>query len=147
MAFVALVGTPLWSAVADITGRHRLVLGLLAVATAASFQMLAFVRSYYSILCTLSLYSLSSAGLVTLAEHVVLQLLGPHGLAQYGHQRLWGTLSFGATSALVGQCLSWANGDVWPLFVLIPAAALAVLISLISLPAATSAAISVKKKL
>jgi Na+/melibiose symporter-like transporter len=54
-------------------------------------------------------------------------------------------LSFGAISALVGQCLHWAGGDVWPLFVLIPAAALAVLTALLSLPSATPLQIHAKK--
>ena len=131
MALVSVIGTPMWSAAADALGRHRLVLTCLCAATAVSFSLLALAErgQFYVSAALLAVYAFLSSGLAPLVDHIALSSLGADGRHLYGRLRIWGTLSFGFTALLVGQCLD-AAGSMVPLFYLVPAFAAASILSI-----------------
>lgn len=131
MALSSVVGTPFWSAAADSLGRHRLVLACLCAATAGCFSLLALAEreQFFVPAALLTLYAFLSSGLAPLVDYIALSSLGADRRHLYGRLRIWGTLSFGFTALLVGQCLD-AVGSMLPLFYIVPVFAAASILSI-----------------
>jgi len=102
-----LVSAPLWAAVADKGGRHRLVAAVCTVASAAfSLLFAAFcsagVASAVALAVPVCALHFTRAPLGPLLDEAALRVLGPSGRARYGKLRMWGGVSFGIVGTLVG---------------------------------------------
>jgi MFS family permease len=134
MAFMASVGFPfvtVWGKVADTTGKPKLVLTFLALATAGSFQLLMFfvggkgsTPHFIWVTFSLGVYSLFFSGLIPLMDLITLKILSSNpafSKEMYGRQRMFGTLGY-CVSTLMGAFLMDKIGDA-SLFGIVPACA------------------------
>lgn len=135
MSLMACIGFPcmtMWGRLADHLGRPKLVLTVLAIATAATFELLAFqvgapksTTHYVWVTFVLSLYALFFCGLCPLMDIIALKILSGNpafNKEMYGRQRLWGSLGY-CVSTLMAAYLMGRIGDR-ALFGIIPACAL-----------------------
>ena len=98
---VTLLAAPLWSAVADVTRRHRL-LWLLAIAgTWAAALALASTSSYALLIVIVTAHAFAGAPVMPLADSTVIGLLGAR-TDLYGTQRLWGAIGWGLSGLVIG---------------------------------------------
>lgn len=115
VAFVPLarfVFAPVWTYVADRYQRHFAV--SVASYLASAFTLLLFFLShtFAAIIFSVGLYAALSSAVMPLIDARVLRILGPSRRQAYGAQRLWGALSWGVNSALIGALADAAGGDV-----------------------------------
>lgn len=114
MAIVSFAFMTVWGTFADALGRHRLVLAFLCMALVGSFelnlltsQVQSVSARFYLTAVVFSVYSVFASGILPLTDYLTLRLLSSRpGFSRdmYGRQRLWGTISYGCTSYLVGLC-------------------------------------------
>jgi predicted MFS family arabinose efflux permease len=112
MALTSFAFMTLWGTFSDILGRHRLVLVVLCVALTGALELSVFVARitnhslrFYLASAVMTLYSFFACGLLPLADYLTLrQLSNRPGFSRdlYGRQRLWGTISYGLTTAVMG---------------------------------------------
>lgn len=115
---VALVGSPMWAALADRHGTHRLVL---VVATAGALVLgyaISLVQGLAALMLLVAFYAAFRAPIVALADSSVLVLLGSRK-ELYGRQRLWGAIGWGLAAPLVGE-LTQRWGMHWAFYTYIP---------------------------
>ena len=128
MALVSFAFMALWGTCADLLGRHRSVLAFLCLALAASTELCLFVQPiksqmvrYVLTAAIMSLYSFFACGLLPLADYLTLRRLEDiPGFSRdmYGRQRLWGTISYGITTYLIGKTIRWTSLAAF--FVILP---------------------------
>ncbi len=92
---VAVAAQPAWGVLADRTGSRALVLGLLALGSAAGYASLAFGREFASLLLLTSLLSCFATPLVPTAVAVTFALAPSVTAHAFGRYRAWGTLGYG----------------------------------------------------
>lgn len=112
MALVSFAFMTLWGSFADALGRHRLVLVSLCVLMALALELCMFVGDierqmvrFILAAGALGLYSFFACGLLPLTDYLTLRILTDKpGFSKdmYGKQRLWGTISYGFTTYVVG---------------------------------------------
>lgn len=136
MSVMALVSFPcmsLWGRVADWLGRPRLVLAVLAVATAGAFALLSVpwnglsqMAEFAWVTFSLVTYSFFSSGLMPLMDTITLRLLAkeniPNSKDLYGRQRLWGSVGYVVSCFLAAFAMDALGNET--LFGLIPVCAL-----------------------
>ena len=135
MSLMACIGFPcmaMWGRLADHLGRPKLVLTILAIATAGSFELLMFQVGAPSssahfawVTFVLSVYALFFCGLAPLMDIIALKILSTNpafNKEMYGRQRLWGSLGY-CVSTLMSAFLMSKIGDT-ALFGIVPACAL-----------------------
>lgn len=141
MGLVGFIGMTVWSSLADSLGRPRLVLACLCLATLLTFTLFSLVvevesqevRFYLSIIL-FGLYGGMISGLFPLVDHLTLKILtDTPGLNSdlYSRQCLFGTISYGATSLLVGWSIK--KFGLSTLFYLIPITSLSCIMTLYGL--------------
>ena len=97
----SVLGASLWGAVADATGRHRLVLGLAMLLAAASAQVFLAASSFALLIPVVGAFSLAVAPVGPMLDHAVLEDLGDRQ-ERYGRVRLWGAVGWGVAAPVVG---------------------------------------------
>ena len=104
MALVSFPCMTLWNTLGDLTGRHKLILALLAVSSAATFDLFMFQSSipgakgqfWYSA-GVISCYAFFNSGMIPLLDYEGLKLLSSRpGFSKelYGRQRLWSPIAY-----------------------------------------------------
>lgn len=102
-----------WGKIADATGRHKFVLGFCSLAMAGSFLLLTFITKlpegsilkFIFTLIIMALYSMFAAGMQPLTDFHALRMLEDRSdltRDAYGRQRVWGTISYGFITFLMG---------------------------------------------
>lgn len=131
MALVGFLSMTIWSGIADKMVRHRLVLVFLCCASTIAFEMSFFARSitgstlrYIMSSIIFSSYSFFLVGIMPLTDTLTLKILSsrPGGFNRdlYGRQRLWGTISYGFTSLVVGSITGNKEIGYSSLFFIVP---------------------------
>lgn len=115
---VALFVSPVWSALADRHGAHRLVLVIAAAGALVFGYAISLVQGLAALVILVAVYAAFRAPAVALADNSVLVLLGAHK-ELYGRQRLWGAIGWGLAAPLVGE-LSQRWGLHWAFYTYIP---------------------------
>lgn len=128
MALVSFAFMTLWGSFADALGRHRLVLVGLCVLMALALELCMFVGDVERTMVrfilaagALSLYSFFACGLLPLTDYLTLRILTDKpgfNKDMYGRQRLWGTISYGFTTYVVGVIID--NNGPAALFYIVP---------------------------
>lgn len=111
-SLITMVAAPLWSGLADVTRRHKAILMLAAIGTAAGMAAILIGETFPTLIPGVVLSALFLAPLLPIMDNAVLNKLGDRK-ADYGKQRLLGSLGpavAGPTvSAAVGRLgLQWA---------------------------------------
>ena len=98
---MTLVAVPLWSAIADLSGRHRGFL-LLSVGGTLGFTLTtSLATTYTGLLASVGALAFFVAPLVPFADYAVLTLLREQR-HRYGKLRLWGAVGWGVAAPLAG---------------------------------------------
>jgi MFS transporter, PPP family, 3-phenylpropionic acid transporter len=108
---VSVVSAPLWGALADLSGRHRL---LRLVAIAGSWLAVVGVArttGYVGLIGLVVVYAAFGAPVVPLVDNAVLTLLGKRQ-DEYGKLRFWGAVGWGV-GALTAGLLADRLGLIW----------------------------------
>ena len=111
-SLITMVAAPLWSGLGDATRRHKAILMLAAIGTAAGMAAILIGETFAMLIPGVVLSALFLAPLLPIMDNAVLNKLGDRK-ADYGKQRLLGSLGpavAGPTvSAAVGRFgLQWA---------------------------------------
>lgn len=130
MAAVGFLSMAPWGKLADVTGRHKLVVGFCSAGLAGSFLLFLFrwdsrAVTFAMSALILALYSFFSSGLMPLTDYHALKMLQERPDVtrdHYGRQRVWGTIAFGAITYAVGALVDAYGPTV--LFVVVPSTAL-----------------------
>lgn len=108
---LGMVGTPIWTGLADARNRHRTILmGGMAVAILVNL-LLPFLRTYPLIFATQVALALLTPHMLALQDSSTIHTLGKQR-DQYGQIRLWGTVGWGLSAPVVGTVLG-TIGLVW----------------------------------
>ena len=99
---VRLLGGPLWSAVADVTQRHKLMLLTTMSLTAICVYGISQATTFVGLMAASVAMAFAVAPIDALVDSAVLDMLGSRREA-YGQQRLWGAVGWGLAAPLVGQ--------------------------------------------
>jgi PPP family 3-phenylpropionic acid transporter len=98
---ITMLGASLWTALADATRRHRLVMGLALLAGASTAFAFPFFNTFAPILLLALLFFAFFAPVSSLADSATMYMLGEKK-EMYGRVRLGGTLGFGLAAYLAG---------------------------------------------
>jgi len=98
---VTLVAAPLWTNLADVTGRHRLVVSLIIVVAALCLAALPLLRSFWPVLAVSMLLAACFLPITAFIDSATMFML-PGQPEMYGRVRLGGTLGYGAAGYLAG---------------------------------------------
>lgn len=96
-----VVGAAIWGAVADATGRHRLVLVVATLTAIGSAQLFLFATSFVTLAPIIVMFSLAMSPIIPVVDNAVLDSLGRER-SKYGRVRLWGAVGWGVAAPLVG---------------------------------------------
>jgi PPP family 3-phenylpropionic acid transporter len=112
---ITLFSAPFWGGLADATNRHRQV--LLAIIAGAMLSILALSQgaSFWLLLPCIAAYAFFNAPVIPLIDNSVLALLGGRR-EEYGKQRLWGAVGWGAAAPVTGWLVDKA-GIAWSFIV------------------------------
>lgn len=99
--FIVLV-TPLIGWIADRTQRHRLILGILSVIKGFSAPAMLLSSAWGWLATTASLRVMTAGAQDALMNRLTMARLNEEGQVNLGGIRVWGALSFAATSILTG---------------------------------------------
>lgn len=104
LPLVTLVSAPLWSGLADVTGRHRALLLLALGGSVAAVLGLSQTGSLAGLILLVMLNAFSLAPVIPLIDNTVLAMLGERR-SLYGQQRLWGAVGWGVVAPLAGRLI------------------------------------------
>ena len=109
--FILFAG-PLWSVLADATGRTRGILVMAALGAAVAGAFVPSVATFWPLLALVGALAFFAAPMGSLIDASVLAVLGPRG-ERYGSLRSWGAVGWGLSAPLVGLVteswgLAWA---------------------------------------
>lgn len=108
MFLTGFISMALWGSIADYTGRHKFVLGMLSITSGLSFFIFLISKRLNNLAITtfgLVLYSLFVNGLQPLTDFAVLKILGERN-DLYSEQKLWETCACGATSFFLSDLIA-----------------------------------------
>ncbi len=108
-----LFGGPLWSWMADRSGREDRVLQVLGVSAAAAGLMLASQSDAAVMVVAVCAFALARAGQFPLVDALTVRVL-PDGPRGYGRVRVWGSVAY-IGSVLVAGTLrdTWPRAPLW----------------------------------
>jgi PPP family 3-phenylpropionic acid transporter len=101
---VALVGAPLWTGIADATGRHKLIISLAIGAAVVLALIFPLLNSLGPIIILIALYAFFSAPIVPLSDSATMSMLAAEK-EMYGRVRLGGTIGWGLAAPLAGMLI------------------------------------------
>ncbi len=105
---VTWISTPLWSGIADARHRHHAVLLLAIAGLWVAGGTLYFAAAFLALLAAVIAYAFFNAPIVPLVDNAVMSLLGDDK-SGYGRVRLWGSVGWGLTAAILGPMLDRAG--------------------------------------
>ena len=94
---VTLIGSPIWSGLADRLNIHKRLLTLVLIVAPVEVVILVQARDFGVLIGLVSLQALLGAPISALADSAVLELLGEER-HRYGSLRFWGSVGFGLTA-------------------------------------------------
>ena len=98
---VTFLIAPLWSGIADATGRHRLIMSLAILGGAAALVVYPFLDSFVPVLLIAILLNFFLAPVVPFADSATMFMLADKK-EMYGRIRLGGTIGYGLAAAIAG---------------------------------------------
>ncbi len=99
--FMTLLAAPLWTAIADASNQHRLLILVAAGGTLALTLLTAWADSYPVLIASVGALAFFVAPVMPLTDHYALTLLG-NQKHRYGNLRLWGAVGWGVTALVAG---------------------------------------------
>jgi len=108
---VTLVGSPLWSGLADRLNMHKRLLTLVLFILPIETVILMQARDFGWLIAWVSLQALLSAPISALADSAVLELLG-EDKHRYGSLRVWGSVGFGLTALGGGYIIQYFGNNI-----------------------------------
>lgn len=128
---VGMFSSPLWGMLSDRSGKTRRLLMLAVTGLIMATLALSTARSFVVILPIVGVFALFNVTILPLMDSTTLSLLGEHR-ERYGAQRVWGTIGFIVTSAVIGLVLE--RTGLHTIFYTYAFANLCFLVALIRLP-------------
>ncbi len=101
----SLFAPPLWSQLADRSGRADLVLSVLALGACASFSLLLAAQRFISLLLVMGAYAAFNSSITPLIDSLTLDRLSS-SRGSYARVRLFGSIGFVLSSAIFGMAVS-----------------------------------------
>ena len=98
---VILVGAPLWTGLADATGRHKLIMSLTLLGAILLGFIFPLFKTLTPVILLVFLYSLFTSPLISFADSATMAMLAGEK-AMYGRIRLGGTIGWGVVAPLAG---------------------------------------------
>jgi PPP family 3-phenylpropionic acid transporter len=98
---IALVGAPLWTNLADRTGRHRLILSLTMAGVIVVVLVIPNLNALLPVVGMIALYSLLGSPIVSFSDSATMHMLGDER-DKYGRVRLGGTFGWAMAAPLAG---------------------------------------------
>lgn len=124
-----VIAAPLFAHLADRSGRHRQVLIWVAWSGCAALMLLGLARGFWTIFALSLAFAVVWTAVIPLTETIAVAGVRAAGL-DYGHMRVWGSLTFVAANFAGGLLLDgtgpWAA--IWLIATLAAATALAALV-------------------
>ena len=111
---IRMIGAPAWSVLADAIQRHRAVLMLTICLTLAGTYGLSKATTFTAFLVLIPVFAFVSSPMIPLIDNTVMQALGDER-GHYGRIRLFGTISWGITSPIIGLLID-LHGLSWSFF-------------------------------
>jgi PPP family 3-phenylpropionic acid transporter len=108
---VTLFTTPLWTRLADVTRRHRLVMSLTLGVCSVMAALMPLISGFAPVLLALLLYSAFFAPISSLADSATMVMLAEED-EMYGRVRLGSTIGYGL-AALAAGVLVELHGTEW----------------------------------
>ncbi|HEY3341376.1 MAG TPA: major facilitator superfamily domain-containing protein 6 [Anaerolineae bacterium] len=126
-----MISSPLWGMLSDRSGKTRTLLMLAVTGLIAATLALSAAPSFAVILPIVALFALFNTTIIPLLDSTTLSVLGDQR-QRYGAQRLWGSIGFIITSAVIGLLLE--RTGLHAIFYTYTIANLFFLLALIGLP-------------
>lgn len=98
---ITLVSAPLWTNLADRTGRHNVVLAVVLAGACLDLVLFPFFHTFASVLVLVVVFNIFFGPLISFANSASMAMLKDRR-ELYGRVRLGGTLGFGITAAVTG---------------------------------------------
>lgn len=98
---IAMVGAPLWTNLADRTGRHRLILSLTMAGVIAVVLLIPTLNALLPVALMIALYSLLGSPIVSFSDSATMHMLGDER-DKYGRVRMGGTFGWAIAAPLAG---------------------------------------------
>jgi PPP family 3-phenylpropionic acid transporter len=98
---LTLVAAPIWAGIADYFGLHRKILPLIIFLTMPFVALMGSANSFFFLLPAIIFYGLCNSPIMSLSDNSVLSYMGANR-HNYGHVRLWGSISWGLMGWLSG---------------------------------------------
>lgn len=112
----SILGASLWGAVADASGRHRLVLAAAILLAAAGAQVFLAASGFAVLIPVVAAFSIAVAPVGPMLDHAVLEDLGSRQ-ERFGRVRLWGAIGWGVAAPVVGVVVDRAGlASVFPVY-------------------------------
>lgn len=108
---ITMIGAPLWTGLADATGRHKLIMSLTLLATICLVSIFPLVNEVVPVLLLLGLFAIYNAPIPAFADSATMAMLGGEK-EMYGRVRLGGTIGFGIAAILTGIIIQ-SKGIQW----------------------------------
>lgn len=99
---ITLLFNPLWTGLADTTGRHHAVLGALLLATAAALVLFPLQNLFLYVLLVAVMFYIFFGSLTSFSDSAAMTMLGDRK-ALYGRVRMGGTFGYGIAAVITGM--------------------------------------------
>ena len=111
--WIRVVGGPLAGHVADLLGRRRRPIVVLAWSACLVFTLYPLCGGFWSLMAVSLAFGIATTSVLPLADSLTMLVVAGRG-GSYGRVRLWGSLAFLAAAALAGLALERLPPDaVW----------------------------------
>jgi len=119
---ITLFSVPLWTGLADVTRRHRLIVGLALLVGVVMMLLFPLLQAFAPVLLVSVLFSAFIAPVSSFADSATMVMLADEK-EMYGRVRLGGTIGYGLTAPIAGMFvqdygLKWAFWACAALFLL-----------------------------
>jgi len=119
---ITLFSAPLWTGLADVTRRHRLIMSLALLVGVVVMLIFPFLNAFTPVLLVAVLYNAFFAPVSSFADSATMVMLGDEK-EMYGRVRLGGTIGYGLSAPIAGMLvqnygLKWAFWGCAALFLL-----------------------------
>lgn len=101
---ISLVSAPLWSGLADATGKHRWVLSFGLLGAAGGILMMRQAEQLAWLALAITCYAFFASAIIPLADSATMHMLGGEK-ASYGKIRMWGSVGWGISAPLAGKLI------------------------------------------
>lgn len=117
---VTLIAGPLWTGLADVSRRHRLIMSLALLAATIALVVFTFINAFGLVLLVAVLFSAFLAPVFPFADSATMFMLADQK-EMYGRVRVGGTIGFGAAALLAGVVVQnyglrlafWGAAALW----------------------------------